>query len=175
MACKVGLHGNMLNDRGIVFSASLLYAPHLPSRFSSSPSFMSQSSNETNADLMRIHMSIISILGLIGVIVTTFPLFQGPKYRVHRAGNIKNKRSREIILTFHHSVLHCFWAVYFSTATSYRTLSSLPFLFYIDLSFLFFFLQVYLTGFSYIWPLLWRLTVMGGLCIFGNNIHQREI
>lgn len=83
-------------------------------------------------DLMRIHLSAISLLGVIGVIVVTMPKLQGPRFRVFRA-------------------------VFFVLFGLYIVIP-MPHI-------------VYLMGFAYIWPITWRLAVMGLLYVSGAGFY----
>lgn len=83
-------------------------------------------------DLMTVHLCVISLLGVIGVFVTTLPRLQGPRFRVFRA------------------VFFIIFGLYI--------LIPLPHM-------------VYLLGFLTIWPLFWRLGIMGALYILGAFVY----
>lgn len=83
-------------------------------------------------DLMRIHLSAISLLGVLGLIIVTLPKLQGPRFRVFRA-------------------------IFFVIFGLYIVIP-MPHI-------------IYLMGFAFIWPILWRLSVMGLLYIFGAGFY----
>jgi adiponectin receptor len=83
-------------------------------------------------DLMRIHLSAISLLGVIGLFVVAFPRLQGPKFRVFRA-------------------------IFFVVFGLYIIIP-LPQI-------------ISLMGIKYVWPLLWRLSIMGALYILGATFY----
>jgi channel protein (hemolysin III family) len=82
--------------------------------------------------LMRVHLTMISILGVIGIGVIGIPRLQGPRFRVFRA------------------VFFLVFALYVIIPFP-QIVSNL--------------------GFGYLWPLFWRLGIMGLLYIFGVAIY----
>jgi len=79
-----------------------------------------------------LHLSLISIAGAIGILVSMMPVFQAPRFRVLR------------VLVF--------------VAVGLYILILLPHIWF-------------LYGFGQIWPLLWRLLIMGALYICGAVIY----
>lgn len=83
-------------------------------------------------DLMRVHLSIISLLGVIGMFIVGIPKLQGPQFRVFRA-------------------------IFFVVFGLYIIIP-LPQI-------------ISLMGMKYVWPLLWRLSIMGALYICGATFY----
>eukprot|EP00026_Physarum_polycephalum_P008313 Phypoly_transcript_08395.p1 GENE.Phypoly_transcript_08395~~Phypoly_transcript_08395.p1 ORF type:complete len:377 (+),score=25.48 Phypoly_transcript_08395:190-1320(+) len=83
-------------------------------------------------DLMRIHLSIISLLGVIGLFVVAIPKLQGPEFRVFRA------------------IFFIIFGLYI--------IIPMPQI-------------IAVMGVRYVWPMAWRLMVMGALYILGAAFY----
>jgi len=82
------------------------------------------------------HLVLVSVVGVISVLITCFPIFSTPRYRVVRAG--------------------------FFVGFGLYAIFPLPHM-------------IYLNGFSFVWPVLWRECIMGALYILGALIYGSRI
>lgn len=84
MACKIRLHGHLFDDCWIIFPTTLLHVTQLPPWYALS-CLIILSIADLNPDLMTVHLVVISLLGVVGVLVSGLPKLQGPEYRTFRA------------------------------------------------------------------------------------------
>jgi len=82
------------------------------------------------------HLSLISLIGVVSVIITCMPIFSTPRYRVIRT-------------------------VFFIVFGGYAVIP-LPHM-------------IYLSGFTAVWPVIWRESLMGALYITGAVIYGSRI